>query len=80
MAVSGSSFAIFVGPWVATYINVTSLEGIAGFSWVMGACGVYVIRAVLGWLDKRGISAVDRIFTRVTGTDSYDEDSNKRED
>ncbi|MDF2435474.1 MAG: hypothetical protein JWP44_5105 [Mucilaginibacter sp.] len=69
MAATGSSFAIFVGPWAAVYFNINSIEAIAGLSWTMGVVGVYLIRAVLKWLDTKGVSAVDRLFSKVTGTE-----------
>jgi hypothetical protein len=31
----------------------------------MGASGVFIVRAVLKWLDRRGVSAIDRIFDKV---------------
>jgi hypothetical protein len=67
MALTGSSFAIFVGPLVADYFKLISVEAVAGTSWVLGVVGVYVIRAVLNWLDERGVVAVDRVFSRVVG-------------
>lgn len=69
MASTGSSFAIFVGPWVAEYFKIVSIEAIAGLSWTMGVVGVYLIRAVLRWLELRGTSAVDRLFSKATGTE-----------
>lgn len=68
MAVTGSSFAIFVGPWFASYTHITSVEGVIALSWTMGAIGVYLIRTVLNWLDKRGIVALDRLTNRVIDT------------
>lgn len=67
MALTGSSFAIFVGPLIVDYLKITSVEAIAGVSWILGATGVYVIRAVLNWLDKRGVTAVDSVFSKVVG-------------
>jgi hypothetical protein len=66
MAIVGSSFAIFVGPWIADDAGVHSTEGIVALSWALGAVGVYVIRAVLRWLDKKGEDAVDQIVQKVT--------------
>jgi uncharacterized membrane protein YfcA len=74
MAATGSSFAIFVGPWVADYFNLKSIEAIAGLSWTMGAVGVHFIRAVLRWLDRRGVQALDRLFSKATGTEEKEED------
>lgn len=70
MAVTGSSFSIFVGPWVAEKINLLSLQGIIALSWVMGATGVYLVRAVFNWLDKKGVDAIDKIMNRFIGTAS----------
>lgn len=67
MAVTGSSFAIFVGPWVGEYLHLTSLEAIVALSWGMGAIGVYVIRAVLRWLDKKGEMAIEKLVGKLTG-------------
>lgn len=66
MAIVGSSFAIFMGPWIAENANVTSTEGVVALSWALGAVGVYVIRAVFKWLDRKGEQAVDQIVERVT--------------
>ncbi|MNK27655.1 hypothetical protein D3C87_460170 [compost metagenome] len=67
MAIVGSSFAIFVGPWIALYFGLTSLEAVSALSWLLGATGVYIIRAVLKWLDKRGEEAVGQIVNKVIG-------------
>lgn len=80
MAATGSSFAIFVGPWVAMYLELQALEAIAGLSWTMGVIGVYLIRAVLQWLESRGVSAVDRLFSKVTGTESASENHTDESD
>lgn len=74
MAIVGSSFAIFMGPWIADNANVHSTEGVVALSWALGAVGVYVIRAVLRWIDKRGEDAVDQIVNRVIGGDSRDDE------
>ncbi len=70
MAITGSSFAIFVGPWFCDKIGVSSLEGLAAVSWVMGASGVYLVRAVLNWLDKRGVDAIDKFVNKAIGDTS----------
>lgn len=80
MAATGSSFAIFVGPWVAEYFKIISVEAIAGLSWTMGALGVYLIRAVLSWIENRGVSAIDRIFTKAIGTSPALETENNNRD
>lgn len=66
MAIVGSSFAIFMGPWIADNANVHSTEGVVALSWALGAVGVYVIRAVLKWLDNKGENAVDQLMQKVT--------------
>jgi hypothetical protein len=66
MALVGSSFAIFMGPWIADNANVHSTEGVVALSWALGAVGVYVIRAVLRWLDKKGEEVVDQLVQKVT--------------
>jgi hypothetical protein len=66
MAIVGSSFAIFMGPWIADNANVHSTEGIVALSWALGAVGVYVIRAILKWLDTKGEDVVDQLVQKVT--------------
>jgi hypothetical protein len=68
MALTGSSFSIFVGPWVAQKMDIVSIEGIVALSWIMGAGGVYLVRAVLKWLDKRGVDAIDNVVNKALGT------------
>jgi uncharacterized membrane protein YfcA len=70
MAIVGSSFAIFVGPWVAEYLHLQTLEAIVALSWGMGAIGVYLIRAILHWLDHRGEDALDKVLGKFTGNSS----------
>lgn len=67
MAIVGSSFAVFIGPWIADYLNIHSTEGVVGLAWVLGAIGVYVIRAILKWLDNKGEDAVDQIAQKISG-------------
>lgn len=67
MAIVGSSFAIFIGPWIADYANIHSTEGIVALSWALGAVGVYVIRAVLRWIERKGEDVVDQLFQKVSG-------------
>ena len=66
MALVGSSFAIFMGPWIADLSKVNSTQGIVALSWALGASGVYIIRAILKWLDRKGEEAVDQIVQKVT--------------
>lgn len=68
MAIAGSSFAIFVGPWIGLYLGLNSLEAISALSWMLGATGVYLIRAILGWLDSRGEEAIDKIVSKAIGS------------
>jgi hypothetical protein len=68
MALTGSSFSIFVGPWVAQKMDIASIEGIVALSWIMGAGGVYLVRAVLRWLDKKGVQAIDNVVNKALGT------------
>lgn len=67
MAITGSSFAIFVGPWIALYFGLNSLEAISALSWLLGATGVYFIRAALRWLENRGENAIDQVVSKVIG-------------
>jgi hypothetical protein len=78
MAVTGSSFAIFMGPWAAQYVGLTSIESLAGLSWTMGVIGVFLIKAVLRWLDRRGVDVIDRVFSKVTGIEGPDDDFEER--
>jgi hypothetical protein len=68
MAITGSSFSIFIGPFVSQKLGLESLQGIIAISWVLGAVGVYVVRAVLNWLDKRGVDIVEGVMNRVIGS------------
>lgn len=77
MAVVGSSFAIFMGPWIADNANVHSTEGVVALSWALGAVGVYVIRAILKWLDKKGEDAVDQLMEKVT-RGAYESEERRR--
>lgn len=65
MAISGSSFAIFIGPWIAQYFNITTVEALSAMSWVMGATGVYLVRAAISWIETRGPDAIDSVISRV---------------
>ena len=67
MAITGSSFAIFVGPWLCEKLGINFLEGIAAMSWFMGATGVYIIRAVLKWLDEKAVDAIDKFVNKNIG-------------
>ncbi len=67
MALTGSSFSIFVGPWLSEKLGYTSLEGVVALSWVMGATGVFVVRAFLKWLEERGLDAISSVVDRVVG-------------
>jgi hypothetical protein len=68
MAITGSNFSIFVGPWLAQKLNVTSLEGVVALSWVMGATGVFVVRALLKWIEDRGGDVLTSLVNRTIGT------------
>jgi hypothetical protein len=67
MALTGSSFSIFVGPALAMRIDLTSLDGIVALSWVLGAIGVFVVRAILNWLENRGEKTIDKVVERIIG-------------
>jgi len=80
MALTGSSFSIFVGPWLSERMGFTSIEGIVALSWMMGAGGVYLIRAILNWLDKRAADTIDMAVSKALGLnrdklDSKDSDT-----
>lgn len=70
MALTGSSFSIFVGPAIAEKLSLNSLEYIGALSWIMGATGVYVVRTLLKWLEKRGVKVLDRAVNKVLGPDT----------
>lgn len=67
MAITGSSFSIFVGPWLGEKLGFTSLEGIVALSWILGASGVFIVRAFLKWIENNGVNAINSIFNRVSG-------------
>jgi hypothetical protein len=73
MAVTGSSFAIFLGPWVAEYFGIAKTESLVALSWAMGVVGVYVIRTVLKWIERRGEDAIDDIVHKFTGAGKKEE-------
>lgn len=68
MALTGSSFSIFVGPWLSEKLGFTSLEGVVALSWIMGASGVFVVRAILKWLENEGTNTINTVVHRVIGT------------
>jgi hypothetical protein len=65
MALTGSSFSVFVGPYLAQKLGLTTIEGMVALCWVMGATGVFLIRAVLKWLDQRGVTAIDKVIDKI---------------
>lgn len=81
MALTGGSFSIFVGPWLALYLNFQSIEAIVALSWGLGVVGVYAIRAILNWLERRGEQTIDNVVRKVTGTadQRYFDESDREE-
>jgi positive regulator of sigma E activity len=67
MALTGSSFSIFVGPWLSQKLGFTSLEGTVALAWIMGASGVFVVRSFLKWLENEGSNAINTVVHRVIG-------------
>jgi uncharacterized membrane protein YdcZ (DUF606 family) len=67
MALTGSSFSVFVGPWLSQRLDISSIEGTVALSWIMGAGGVYLVRAVLNYLDKRGATTVEALVNKTLG-------------
>jgi hypothetical protein len=67
MALTGSSFSIFVGPWLAEKFGLASIEGIVALSWILGATGVYLVRAVLKWLEQKGVDVIDATVNKALG-------------
>jgi hypothetical protein len=67
MALTGSSFSIFVGPWLAEKLSISTIEGIVALAWIMGASGVYLVRSVLKWLETRGVQAIDGVVNKTLG-------------
>lgn len=65
MALTGSSFSIFVGPYLAQKLEFTTVEGMVALCWVMGATGVFLIRAILKWLDQRGVTTIDKVVDKI---------------
>jgi hypothetical protein len=79
MALTGSSFSVFVGPWLAQKLEIASIEGIVALSWIMGASGVYLVRAVLRWLDKKAVDTIDRVVNKTLGVSPETKNDNKDE-
>jgi hypothetical protein len=67
-AAVGSSFAIFLGPWLAQKLDFTTQESLSALSWVLGGTGVYIVRAVITWLDERAVGAIDRLVDKLIDT------------
>lgn len=67
MALTGASFSIFVGPWLSEKLGFTSLEGVVALSWIMGASGVFVVRAFIKWLENEGPNIINTVAIRVIG-------------
>ncbi len=67
MAITGASFSIFVGPWLGDKLGFISLEGIVALSWIMGASGVFIVRAFIKWLEHEGPGFIHNVATRVVG-------------
>lgn len=67
MALTGTSFSIFVGPWLSEKLGLVSLEGVIALSWIMGASGVFVVRAFIKWLENEGPNTINTVVNRVLG-------------
>jgi hypothetical protein len=81
MALTGSSFSIFVGPWMSEKLGFTSLEGVVALSWIMGASGVFVVRAFIKWLENEGTNVVSAILNKIAGPNKIPEpDSDVKQD
>jgi len=80
MAVTGASLSIFVGPYLAQRFNITGIEGVVALSWFLGTFGVAILKSVFQFLEKRGVSTLDRIVDRAIGPEqTKHSDSNKDE-
>lgn len=80
MALTGSSFSIFVGPWLSIKLGFTSVEGVVALSWTMGASGVFVVRAFLKWLESEGSNAINTVVHRVIGKNIPATDDDVKQD
>jgi hypothetical protein len=67
MALTGASFSIFVGPWLGEKLSFTSLEGIVALSWILGVTGVFIVRAVIKWIEQRGVEAINNVVNKAIG-------------
>ncbi len=67
MALTGASFSIFVGPWLGEKLGFTSLEGVIALAWIMGASGVFVVRAFIKWLENEGPNIINNVAIRMIG-------------
>lgn len=72
MALTGSSFSIFMGPWLGEKLGFSSLEGVVALSWILGATGVFFVRAIIRWIEERGVDAINDVVTRAIGKDRTD--------
>lgn len=81
MALTGASFSIFVGPWLSEKLGFTSLEGVVALSWIMGASGVFVVRAFIKWLESDGpTNVINSVATRMIGKTTADPEATQIED
>lgn len=68
MAITGASLSIFVGPYLAQRFNITGIEGVVALSWFLGTFGVAILKSIYEFLEKRGVSTLDRIVDKTLGT------------
>lgn len=67
-ATVGASFAIFVGPFIAQKFGFTTPEASSALSWILGGTGVYLVRAIITWLEERAVGAIDRAVSKLIDT------------
>lgn len=75
MAIIGCSFSTFMGPWIADRFSLTGPDAIIALSWFLGVIGVYIIRAGLHWIERRGDHIFDNLFGKLTGHSGKPKDS-----
>jgi hypothetical protein len=80
MAVTGASLSIFVGPYLAQRFNITGIEGVVALSWFLGTFGVAILKSVFEFLEKRGVSTLDRIVDKTLGPASSASETSNNSD
>lgn len=67
-AIVGTSFSVFVGPFLAEKFGFSSIESIVALSWALGVLGVSIVRTIVVWLERRGVETVDKAINKAIDT------------